>query len=585
MAVRFFCALIVVLLLLLPIIVLAVTPIRLLRGVAQDPDLGLLDEDPVIKDNEHNDYTDDYNSEGHYFERADILRGPSDTGGTDDNNHNVTGDPLHPLERAEVQRSPVNAGADDPTDLAQIPVPAAAPLDKMLKAINFRRDNLPLWESVQGEVRFNGLPYHIKGVNWFGFETDTRVFHGLDVHTLGFYLDFLRAEDFNLLRLPISLAAALDLDSYPSYHYFQDPVLRGKTVRQLLEIVIDEAGARGMMVLLDMHRARENEKFELWYTKEYSYGNLLDGWHRLLSAFKHRWNIMGVDLLNEPHGAARWESGDEDIDWNRTAENMTMTLMQAHPEYTGLFFVEGVSNDYPYICFWGANLEGVVRRPLDVSGNGKFPNGNKRVVYSPHTYGPSVDHQPYFDAPDYPRNLPKIWDALFGFVEQATGNAVVIGEWGGFYHNQTKLFIDEFALYLLERCMSDNIFWVLNPNVSFWGRREVWKESLTFMLLYVYLSRLREFSHAYRALTREAYSTTTGPRPGATVSRFYRSCSLPRPGSFSMGRSSFTSRGPMRTVSVTHAGGSGRSRSGNACVRAGMTWSGRRESSCRWCKA
>jgi len=473
MAVRLLYAPIAVLLFLLPIIVLSVTPIRLLRGVAQDPDLGLLDKDPAIEDNALNEYIDDNSSIQYYIEPAGILHSKGDTSGTDDDDHYVTGDPLRPLERAEVQRGPINGGDDDSNELVEISIPAAAPIDKMLKAINFRRDDLPLWESVQGEVRFNGLPYHIKGVNWFGFETDTRVFHGLDVHTLGFYLDFLRAEDFNLLRLPISLAAALNLDSYPSYHYFQDPVLRGKTVRQLLEIVIHEAGARGIMVILDMHRARENEKFELWYTKEYSYDMLLDGWNYLLSAFKHRWNIMGVDLLNEPHGAARWESGDPGIDWNRAAENMTMTLMQAHPEYTGLFFVEGVSNNYPYICFWGANLEGVARRPLDVRGNGIFPNGNRRVVYSPHTYGPSVDQQPYFDAPDYPRNLPKIWDALFGFVEQATGNAVVIGEWGGFYHNQTKLFIDEFALYLLERCMSDNIFWVLNPNVSFWVR-EVW---------------------------------------------------------------------------------------------------------------
>jgi len=471
MAARLLYSLIVALLFLLPIIVLAVTPIRLLRGVAQDPDLEYVDDfddDLVVDDNEYNDY----DAPG-FSERADILRGPTDTGFTADRTHNVTGDPRHIFERAEFQRGPVSTGAADPTKLAQIAIPVPTPLDKKLKAINFRRDRPPLWESMHGEVRLNGLPFHIKGVNFFGFETDTRVFHGLDTHTLDFYLDFLRAEDFNLLRVPISLAAALDLDNYPRYHYFKDPVLRGKTVRQLLEIVIDEAGARGITVLLDMHRARENEKFELWYTKEYSYETLLDGWHRLLDAFKHRWNVMGVDLLNEPHGAARWETGDRGIDWNRAAEDMIMKLMQAHPEYTGLFFVEGVSNNYPYICFWGANLEGVARKPLDVRGGGKFPNGNKRIVYSPHTYGPSVDHQPYFDAPDYPRNLPKIWDALFGFVEQATGNAVVIGEWGGFYRNKTKLFIDEFALYLLERCMSDSIWWVLNPNVSGWKRENV----------------------------------------------------------------------------------------------------------------
>jgi len=346
MVARLLYSLVVALLFLLPIIVLAATPIRLLRGVAQDPDLDNLeafDDDLVIDDSEYDDYTDDNEYDaGGFSDRADILRGAIDNSTLIEN-----GDPRHIFDPAEVLRGPVNTGAVDPTKLAQIAIPASTPLDKKLKAINFRGDLPPLWESVQGEVRLNGLPFHIKGVNFFGFETDTRVFHGLDTHTLDFYLNFLRAEDFNLLRLPISLAAALDLDSYPRYHYFQDPVLRGKTVRQLLEIVIDEAGARGIMVLLDMHRARENEKFELWYTKEYSYETLLDGWHRLLGAFKHRWNVMGVDLLNEPHGAARWETGDRGIDWNSAAEDMIIKLMQAHPEYTGLFFVEGVSNDYP----------------------------------------------------------------------------------------------------------------------------------------------------------------------------------------------------------------------------------------------
>ncbi len=299
------------------------------------------------------------------------------------------------------------------------------------------------------------------------------------MHSLDDYLDFLRAEQFNLLRLPVSLAVALDLDSYPRYHYFKDPELRGKTVRQILEIVIDEAGARGIVVLLDMHRARDNEKWEVWYTDEYSYEMLLEGWHRLLHAFKHHWNVMGLDLLNEPHGPARWETGNRAVDWNRAAEDMIMKLMRAHPDFTGLFFVEGVSNPEPHQAFWGSNLEGVRRAPLlDVRGG--FPNGNKRLVYSPHTYGPSVDNQAHFNDPRYPANLPKIWDDLFGFVEGATGNAVVLGEWGGFYRGKTKQFIDELAFYLLDRCMSDNIWWVLNPNVRIYGRRE-WVSLLTIL--------------------------------------------------------------------------------------------------------
>lgn len=38
----------------------------------------------------------------------------------------------------------------------------------------FPGDIKPVWESVGGEVRLNGQPFHIKGISWFGFETGTR---------------------------------------------------------------------------------------------------------------------------------------------------------------------------------------------------------------------------------------------------------------------------------------------------------------------------------------------------------------------------------------------------------------------------
>ena len=60
--------------------------------------------------------------------------------------------------------------------------------------------------------------------------------------------------------------------------------------------------------------------------------------------------------------------------------------------------------------FWGSNLSGVKRRPIDL-GSERL---NSRVVYSPHTYGPSVTDLPYFEDKAFPDNLPSIWDSLFG---------------------------------------------------------------------------------------------------------------------------------------------------------------------------
>lgn len=62
------------------------------------------------------------------------------------------------------------------------------------------------------------------------------VLHGLDAHDANFYLDMLRDHGFNLLRIPISLAAALDLDARPRYSYFTDLKFREKSIGELLQV-------------------------------------------------------------------------------------------------------------------------------------------------------------------------------------------------------------------------------------------------------------------------------------------------------------------------------------------------------------
>ena len=51
--------------------------------------------------------------------------------------------------------------------------------------------------------------------------------------------------------------------------------------------------------------------------------------------------VSGADLLNEPHGRATWGHNDPSTDWNRAAEDMILHITTQHPDFTGLFFVEG----------------------------------------------------------------------------------------------------------------------------------------------------------------------------------------------------------------------------------------------------
>ena len=38
-------------------------------------------------------------------------------------------------------------------------------------------------------------------------------------------------------------------------------------------------------------------------------------WDNLLDVLGDRWNLMGLDLKNEPHGKATWGFGDKTTDW------------------------------------------------------------------------------------------------------------------------------------------------------------------------------------------------------------------------------------------------------------------------------
>ena len=76
--------------------------------------------------------------------------------------------------------------------------------------------------------------------------------------------------------------------------------------------------------------------------------------------------------------------------------------------------------------WWGENLAGAKQQPVVLSDPTK-------LAYSPHTYGPSVYMQQYFDAGNFPLNMPSIWLQRFAFLAVEGIAPVVIGEMGGFY--------------------------------------------------------------------------------------------------------------------------------------------------------
>jgi aryl-phospho-beta-D-glucosidase BglC (GH1 family) len=118
----------------------------------------------------------------------------------------------------------------------------------------------------------------------------------------------------------------------------------------------------------------------------------LQAWDNVLTIFGGKWNVMGLDLKNEPHSVASWEAKKPATDWNRAAEAIAGHVAHKHPDFKGLFFVEGIdhptntgtgSNRAPldkHSKPWGGDFEGVHARAIDL-GRADL---NDRVVYSPH---------------------------------------------------------------------------------------------------------------------------------------------------------------------------------------------------------
>ncbi len=273
----------------------------------------------------------------------------------------------------------------------------------------------------------------IGGVNWSGFETRRGVPGGL---TLQDYHDILRSikmQGYNTVRLPLSneMIESPQIPQNVSYTSEEDePInadLEGLNSMQILDRIVKAAGKLGLRVILDDHRSEAGDSAEasgLWYTADFPEQNWIADWTTLAHRYKGDATVVGMDLRNEPHNAAKggacWDCGG-DRDWHLAAERAGNAVLRVNPKL--LIFVEGVDSVDGDTYWWGGNLEGVRRSPVRLA----VPN---RLVYSAHTYGPSEYHQPWFNAATSRASLRAVWRRHWAYISEAGLAPVWIGEFG-----------------------------------------------------------------------------------------------------------------------------------------------------------
>ena len=270
-------------------------------------------------------------------------------------------------------------------------------------------------------------------------------------------LDQIKAQGYNTIRLPYS-NQLFDAGSTPNgIDFAKNPDLAGLTGVQIMDKIVAYAGQIGLRILLDRHRPDAGGQSELWYTASYDEARWIRDWTMLAARYAGNTTVIGADLHNEPHGAACWGCGDVARDWRLAAERAGNAILAVNPNW--LIVVEGVESHAGQNYWWGGNLAGAGAAPVRL-------NVANRLVYSPHDYPASVYPQTWFSAPDYPANLPALWDAKWGYLHRTGVAPVLLGEFG------TKLATtsDQQWLTALASYLGTGVdgihwtFWSWNPN-------------------------------------------------------------------------------------------------------------------------
>jgi endoglucanase len=321
---------------------------------------------------------------------------------------------------------------------------------------------LPLSTRGAEIVDARGQAILLRGVNWFGIETEMQAPHGLWLRDYKEMLAQIRSLGYNVIRLPYSVQA-LQADSITGVDFSigSNRELEGKTPLEVMDLVIQEAERQGLLILLDSHRLNNQRIPELWYGDGFTEADWIDTWTMLARRYRNQRNVIGADLKNEPHGRASWGTGDRDTDWRLAAERAGNAVLEVNPNW--LIVVEGVQNNVPgqrLPDHWqGGNLEGVKNYPVRLSNP-------RKLVYSPHEYGAGVFDQPWFSEPNFPDNLYTRWETGFHYIATQRIAPIWVGEFGGRQvdtESKEGIWQQQFVDYLNDNSLGF-AYWSWNPN-------------------------------------------------------------------------------------------------------------------------
>jgi endoglucanase len=295
------------------------------------------------------------------------------------------------------------------------------------------------WKTQGHKIYRNNEVYTLKGVNWFGYDNGCNLVNGLWEHNMVWYLDFIRSNNFNTLRIPFSYETAMNLDAKQSAYCLGNE--KFWNIKDSLDYLFVESKKRDINILMDFHRIHDdiNEKPLDILTMD----QFMTAWSNIIDVAIKYDNFMGIDIKNEPHGKTTLSQ------WAVIVNRMMYLINKKYPEFDGLFFIEGTQG-VDFSGVWGGSLNGLRKGMIEV---------NNKVVFSPHTYGSTELNFNVDFGEDY-------FHKHFGFLLEMYDSAIVIGETGGNFNKENGDFdyFQRLSSYLNKIGQTNIFFWSISPN-------------------------------------------------------------------------------------------------------------------------
>ena len=251
----------------------------------------------------------------------------------------------------------------------------------------------------------------------------------------------------------------------------QEPSLQGLTVGELIQDFLDRCEEKGLYVLFDRHTTNGKIQEYPW-AEGWSLDRSIQAWVTFLNRFGTHPTLMGVDLLNEPHGSCELNN----CAMYYYAE--AMKQIEAETDFDGLYFLEGVqfSKKDGLYNGWGGSvsdldtLSTIKKRGTNNLFDITHPNpvcltgiDRNRFVLSVHQYGPDVRG---VSEDDYYENWMFVWETPE--LDHWYDTPIVVGEWGGFMRTgSTDLaYWNDFVKAMHDKGFAPvgTFFWCLNPD-------------------------------------------------------------------------------------------------------------------------